>query len=180
MSFFESQPKFPFRNTAWARIFLLLLFLLAAGCEPESVRQEKELRRQVVHELRHHAYANAAALARQLVQRAPRDERGWKQLVRAQIRLHDLEGAKQSLADWRRAVKAPSARRTEFEGDIAREEQQSSVALSAWQRVVEMQPDNPRVREKIARLDQAQKELEESGRGLDRGDSNQGRSHQSN
>ena len=158
VSFFESQSKFPFRNTACARIFLLLLFLLAAGCEPESVRQEKELRRQVVHELRHHAYANAAALARQLVQRAPRDERGWKQLVRAQIRLHDLEGAKQSLADWRRAVEAPSARRTEFEGDIAREEQQSSAALSAWQKVVEMQPDNHRVREKIARLYQAQKE----------------------
>ncbi len=137
---------------------LLLLVPLLAGCEPEAVRQEKELRHRVVHELRQHAYADAAALARQLVHRTPRDERAWKQLVRAQIRLHDLEGAKQSLADWNRAVGSPSPRLNEFEGDIAREEQRFSAALAAWQKVGRMQPGNGRVREKIAQLYQSQQD----------------------
>src|SRR5215212_2435111 len=125
------------------------------GCQPESVRQEKALRRQLVHELRNHSYASAAPIARQLLQRKPADERLWKQLVHAQIGLQDFDGAKQSLQRWRTAVPKPSVRASEFEGDIARDERDYSTAFAAWDKVIQGQPNNRRVVEKSAVLHQS-------------------------
>ncbi|MEY2438921.1 MAG: hypothetical protein QOI34_306 [Verrucomicrobiota bacterium] len=142
----------------------LAAFLLLLGCQPESVRQEKALRRQIVHELRQHSYVTAVPLARQLLQRAPRQERPRKQLVRAQIGLHDLEAAKQSLLEWRKAIASPSPRWNEYEGDIAREEHDFPTALSAWQKVVDVQPKNHRVLEKIALLHQTQQRWTDADR----------------
>lgn len=134
--------------------FALLAAILLAGCQPESVRQEKTLRRQLVHELRNHSYATAAPIARQLLQGKPHDERLWKQLVHAEIGLHDLDGAKESLQRWQSAITSPSFRLEEFKGDIAREEHNYPPALSAWQKVLETQPNNIRVRQKSALLHQ--------------------------
>src|SRR5437762_2746580 len=128
--------------------------LLVSACQPESVRQEKRLRRQLVHEIRNHSYAAAAPIARQLLQRKPRDERLWKQLVQAQLGLQDLEGAKQSLQRWRNAIPSTSVRADEFEGDIAREEHNYQTALSTWNKVGQSQPNNHRVRQKLASLQQ--------------------------
>ena len=132
----------------------LICALVVAGCQPENVRQEKKLRRELVFELRNHSYATAAPIARQLLQRRPRDERLWRQLVQAQLGLHDLDGAKQSLQRWRSAIRSPSVRADEFEGDIDREEHNYQPALSAWQKVAQSQPNNHRVRQKLALLQQ--------------------------
>jgi tetratricopeptide (TPR) repeat protein len=127
-----------------------------AACQPESARQEKTTRHQLAHEMRNHSYVTAAPLARQLLQRHPREERIWRQLVQSQLGLHDLDGAKDSLRQWRAAVASPSLRFDEFQGDIAREERDSTGAFAAWQRVTQAQPKNLRVRQKIALLKQNQ------------------------
>lgn len=132
----------------------LALGLVLGACQPESVRQEKELRRQLVHELRHHSYAAATPIARQLLQRKPRDERLWKQLLQAELGLHDLDGAKQSLQRWRTTISPPSPRAEEFQGDIDREEHNYQAALTAWDKVAHAQPNNARVRSKLAALQQ--------------------------
>ena len=130
------------------------IFFCLVACQPESVRQEKVLRRQVVHELRNRSYVTAAPLARQLTQRAPQDQRAWKYLLQAQLGLHDTDGARQTLSQWRKTVASPNARADEFEGDIFREEHNFAGALLAWQKVAEAEPKNRRVRDKIAMLQQ--------------------------
>jgi tetratricopeptide (TPR) repeat protein len=146
------QARFARNRFAWIAALVASLWL--AGCQPESVRQEKNLRRQLAHELRNHSYATAAPIARQLLQRKPRDERLWKQLLQAQLGLHDLEGARETLQRWRSAVPSPSIRAEEFQGDIAREERDYSAALAAWEKVVRAQPNNRRVHQKVGLLHQ--------------------------
>jgi tetratricopeptide (TPR) repeat protein len=124
------------------------------SCQPQSVREEKALRAQLSHELRHHSYESAIPLARRVIRIAPQDKRAWKKLVAAQIGLHDLDGAKQTLAEWRRTVRPLSSRVDELEGDIAREESDFDSARRAWEKAVAVQPKNRRVWEKIATVEQ--------------------------
>jgi len=109
-----------FSRYAQSLLFTAWFVAVLTACQPENVRQERALRRQLVHELRNHSYAAAAPIARQLLQRRPHDERLWKHLMQAQMGLHDLDGAKDTLQRWRSAVKSPSLRLDEFQGDIAR------------------------------------------------------------
>src|SRR3954466_5218287 len=127
------QARFAIKRLAWIPAVFGVLWL--SGCQPESVRQERNLRRQLSHELHNHSFATAAPIARQLLQRKPRDERLWKQLVQAQLGLQDLDGAKQTLQRWRSALPSASIRAEEFQGDVAREERNYQVALSTWQKV---------------------------------------------
>ncbi|MDQ2823995.1 MAG: hypothetical protein M3R29_00905 [Verrucomicrobiota bacterium] len=136
--------------------------LALAGCEPQNVREEKALRRQLAYELRHHAYQSAVPLARQLVQRQPQDNSAWKRLVQAQVGLHDFDGAKQSLADWRNAVQPSPHRAEEYDGDIARAEGDLAGALRAWQKSASNQSKNHRVLKKIAALEQSQQHWNEA------------------
>jgi tetratricopeptide (TPR) repeat protein len=124
------------------------------SCQPQSVREEKALRAQLTHELRHRSYESAIPLARRVIRIAPQDKRAWKKLVAAQIGLHDLDGAKQTLAEWRRTVRPLSSRVDELEGDIAREESDFDSARRAWEKAVAVQPKNRRVWEKIATVEQ--------------------------
>jgi tetratricopeptide (TPR) repeat protein len=133
---------------------LICFGLLGASCQPESVRQEKALRRQLAHELHNHSYATATPIARQLLQRKPHDEKLWRQLLQAQIGLHDLDGAKESLQRWSSTIASPSIRVDEFRGDIAREDHDFQTSLSSWEKVVQKQPNNRRVRQKLALLHQ--------------------------
>ncbi|HJT82194.1 MAG TPA: tetratricopeptide repeat protein [Chthoniobacterales bacterium] len=144
-----------FLEARWLGFGLIIWSLVLSGCEKESVRVEKAQRRQLAHELQNHSYAAAAPIARQLLQRKPHDERIWKQLLHAQLGLHDLEGAKQSLERWRTAVPKHSIRLEEFQGDIARDEKNHPAALAAWEKVIQTQPNNIRVRKKIAMLHQS-------------------------
>ena len=145
-----------FCRQAWflALIGGLSLGLLLPACQPENVRQEKALRRQLVRELRNHSYASAAPIARQILQKRPHDERIWKQLTQAQMGLHDLEGAKQTLQRWRTTIPTASVRADEFDGDIAREERRYEASLSSWTKVLQSQPNNRRVRQKMAAVQQ--------------------------
>jgi tetratricopeptide (TPR) repeat protein len=129
--------------------------LAASGCQPENVRQEKALRRQLAHEMHHRSYATAVPIARQLLKIQPQDNALWKRLMQSQIGLHDLEGAKQTLVEWRERVQLVPAVADEYEGDIARQERDPERALQAWRRVVAAQRRNRGVLEKIARLEQS-------------------------
>jgi tetratricopeptide (TPR) repeat protein len=144
----------PFARNQFFWFPAVMTCLLLSGCQPESVRQERNLRRQLSHELHNHSFATAAPIARQLLQKRPRDERLWKQLVQAQLGLHDLDGARESLQHWRAAIPSPSIRAEEFHGDIVREEHDYPAALAAWDKVLQAQPNNRRVREKVASLHQ--------------------------
>ena len=124
------------------------------SCRPQNVSEEKALRMQLTHEMRHHSYESGVPLARRLIRIAPQDQKVWKRLVQAQIGLHDFDGARGSLGDWRATVRPLSARVDEFEGDILREEGNSGAALQAWQRSIAIQPKSRRVFAKIAALEQ--------------------------
>ena len=134
---------------------LYLAGALLAGCAPQNVREEKALRTQLGHEMSHHSYESAIPLARSIIRLAPQDSRIWKKLVQAQLGLHDLEGAKQTLANWRATVQPISHRVDEFEGDIAREEHNLDAALQAWGKAAAA-AKNRRVLEKIAALEEEQ------------------------
>ena len=137
------------------------MFLLFS-CQPQNVREEKALRTQLAHEMRHHSYESAVPLARRVLRIAPQDPKVWKRLVQAQIGLHDLEGARVTLADWRARVRPLSARVDEFEGDISREEGNPSAALQSWQKSIAIQPKNRRVFAKVATLEQGEQRWTEA------------------
>lgn len=130
--------------------------LLLFSCQPQNVREEKALRTELAHEMRHHSYESAVPLARRVIRIAPQDQRIWKRLVQAQIGLHDLDGARITLSDWRARVRPLSGRVDEFEGDIAREEGNRSTALQSWQKAIAIQPKNRRVLAKIATSEQSE------------------------
>lgn len=133
-----------------------------AGCEPENVREEKALRRQLTREMRTHSYVTAVPLARRLVQMQPQDSTLWKRLVQAQIALRDFDGAKQTLAGWRATVQPAPTKTDEYEGDIAREERDFPRALEAWRKAAAAQPRRRGSFEKIAALEQSQEHWREA------------------
>ena len=122
--------------------------------QPQNVREEKAMRRELTHEMHHRSYESAIPLARRLIRVAPQDQKLWQSLVQAQIGLHDFDGARVSLGDWRATIHPVSARADEFEGDILEEEGNSGAALQAWQRAVATQPKGQRLLSKIAALHQ--------------------------
>jgi tetratricopeptide (TPR) repeat protein len=134
------------------------------GCEDSASRQEKALRVQLGRALRHHSYESALPLARRLIEAAPQDNSAWKHLVKAQLGLGDLDGAKQTLAQWRKVVRSPSPRLDEYEGDIAQEEHDTARALQSWAKALNRQPKNRRTLEKIALLEQSQRHWSEANR----------------
>jgi tetratricopeptide (TPR) repeat protein len=97
-----------------------------------------------------------------LLQRKPHDERVWKQLLHAQLGLHDLEGARQSLDRWRSTIPKPSFKLEEFQGDVASEERNFDAAVASWSKVLQSQPNNHRVRLKIALLLQSRQKWAEA------------------
>jgi tetratricopeptide (TPR) repeat protein len=134
--------------------FALVILLLFASCQPQNVREEKAMRRQLAHEMHHHSYESAIPLARRLIRIAPQEQKLWQNLVQAQIGLHDFDGARVSLGDWRAAVNPISGHADELEGDILQEEGNTGAALQAWQRSLAIQPKNQRLFSKIAALHQ--------------------------
>src|ERR1700738_3351278 len=98
-----SQMNFSFCRKIDFRLMVVIFAISLSACQPTNVREEKALRRQLANELHHHAYQSAVPLARQLIQRQPKDNSAWKRLVQAQIGLHDFDGAKQSVTDWGKA-----------------------------------------------------------------------------
>jgi tetratricopeptide (TPR) repeat protein len=138
------------------RCAALLAVLLAAllSCQPKHVSEDKTLRLQLAHEMRHRSYESAVPLARRILRLTPQDHKAWKRLVQAQIGLHDFDGARVSLGDWRLAVQPLSPRIDEFEGDILLQEGSPTSAQRAWEKSLALQPTNRRVLAKIAAAQQ--------------------------
>ena len=137
-------------NSIW-----LVCLVALVGCESEKTREVKMVRKLLAREMRSHSYESAAPLARRLVQLTPADNVAWKRLVQSQIRLHDLDGARKTLADWRTTSKTPLPKMDECDGDIAHAEQDFPKALAAWKKAAAGQPRRHRVFEKIGALQQS-------------------------
>jgi tetratricopeptide (TPR) repeat protein len=148
----------------WVLSGCAILLWGITGCERSALRPEKALRVQLDHALRDHAYDRAVPLARRLIEAAPQDNKAWKRLVQAQLALGDLEGAKQTLAEWRKAVPSLSPRLDEYEGDIANKEHDPAHALRSWAKVLNRQPKNRRTLKKIASLEQSQRHWSQANR----------------
>lgn len=112
--------------------------------------------------MRNHAFESAAPLARRLVKLDPHDNVAWKRLVQSEIRLHDLDGAAQTLADWRRNARTQLPRMDECEGDIAKEMRNLLQAAAAWHKAAVAEPRRHRVFVKLAMLEQRQQHWNEA------------------
>jgi tetratricopeptide (TPR) repeat protein len=141
-----------------------MLAMLAgfAACQPQNVREEKALRRQLAREIRSHAYETAVPIARQLLQQHPQDDKLWSRLVHAQIALHNFDGARESLARWRSSVPQPPPKVDLFEGNIAEEEHDYDRALDAWRAAAMARPHHRAAFEKIAALEQNRRHWNEA------------------
>jgi tetratricopeptide (TPR) repeat protein len=151
------------RFQAKALLFVVCLVVtVPAGCRKSAPLENKTLRIQLMHEIRDHSYDKAVPTARRLIELTPQDNSVWKRLVQAQFGLHDLDGAKQTLIEWRKTVQSPASRLDEYEGDLANERHDSVRAREAWDKVLAAQPKNRRVLKKIALYEQSQQRWAEA------------------
>ncbi len=135
-----------------ATILLFVAVLGLAGCGRALSPEEKALRAELRQALREESYEKAVELASRVVVSAPRENGAWERLVRAQLGIGDLAGAKQTLARWRAAVARPSPKFHELSGDIAAQEQDAPRALQSWENALAGHHTKARVLRKIARL----------------------------
>lgn len=156
--------NFSFRRKIDNYIYVIVLAvaIFLAGCQPENVREEKALRRELAKEVRNHSYETAVPIARQLVRKQPQDGRTWKRLLQAQLGLRDFDGAKQTLLDWRTTVQPAPTHTDEYEGDIARAENDLPRALEAWRKAAAVQPKRRSAFDKIAELEQSRQHWNEA------------------
>ncbi len=148
-------------NFSRAPLFLLLLALLSS-CHRNISSEERNLRNELRRDLRAHSYAAAIPLARRVLQFAPHDNGAWARLAQAQAGLDDQTGLRQTLTDWRGAVKRTSAKFDEYRGDLALADGRPAEALAAWQESVQQKDRKARVFAKIARLEAGQEYWEKA------------------
>ncbi len=134
---------------------LVILLFFVTGCGRRISDEERAARNQVRSALQERAFARAIPAARRVLQFAPHDNGAWARLAQAQFDLRDLNGLRQTLADWRGAVKKTSAKYDEYRGDLALAEGRRAEALAAYTEAVAPKDRRPRVFIKIARLEQA-------------------------
>jgi len=127
-----------------------------SGCDRAASREQKALRHQIHEALHQESYDKAAELARRLLKLNPEDEGAWDRLVQAQLGQRDLTSVKQTLEEWRRAIKQPSSKLDEYTGDHAVEVNEPTLAVQAWAKVLSVDKRNVRVLEKLARLEKKQ------------------------
>lgn len=158
-----------FRQVTFSRLHLArltscllcaLVVAVTAGCDHRS-KEEKALRVELREALRAQSYEKAVELSRRVLRTSPHDEGIWDRLVTSQFALRDLVGVKTTLRDWRIAATKPSARLSEYTGDLAVEENDAPRALESWSKILAIDPKNLRVQEKVARLEHSQKHWKE-------------------
>lgn len=146
-----------FSSTKKRRTLILLLgvatLMALGGCNRAAIREQKAFRIELDQALAEHSYEKAAELARRLLKLKPQDEGVWDRLVQAQFGARNFAGATQALEEWRRAVSHPSPKLDEYTGDLAVAENHPAAALQPWLKVLEGDPKNVRVLEKVARLE---------------------------
>ena len=150
----------PFRFLRQAHItaaaFVLLALFGLPACDRAASREEKALQAELRQALHEQAYDKAAELARRHLKVKPQDNGTWDRLVQAQFGKHDFEGARQTLAEWRRTVKDPPAKLDEYTGDVAAEQHEYALAVESWTKVLTVEPKNRRVLEKVAAVEKLQ------------------------
>jgi tetratricopeptide (TPR) repeat protein len=147
----------------WGQLGLVLMLVIAlSGCHRRASAEEKKIRHELQTALREHSYERAEQLAQRALEFSPGDNGAWDRLAQAQFGRRDLKAAKQTLAAWRRAVPHPSANVDEYAGDTARDEHDLPLALQSWRAVLQLEPRNTRVLEKVARAYEAQRHWDES------------------
>ena len=142
------------------------LWFSGASCNRELPPEQKQTRAELRQALREGAYAKAEELARRVLETAPRENGAWERLVHAQLGLRDFDGARQTLEQWRDAVRKPSPKLAEFTGDIAVQEGDVARALQAWKRALDAHPWNTRVLRKVAHLQHSQRAWKEEEEAL--------------
>lgn len=143
-------------RTRLATCLLLSVALAAAGCRHRLSEAEKQTRAELRQALQNHDYANAESLARRVLETASTENGAWERLVWAQLGRRDIDGAKQSLGDWARRVRKPSAKLAEYAGDIALQEHDPAAAIEAWKRALMTKPKQARLLRKLAQLQDAE------------------------
>ncbi|MGI8955986.1 MAG: hypothetical protein ACR2II_03600 [Chthoniobacterales bacterium] len=136
-------------------VIVLLLVLGPTACRRSITEEERTARQEVRAALHGRAFDQAIPLARRVLRFAPNDNGAWARLAQAQFGLGDLTALRQTLADWRGAVKRTSAKYDEYRGDLAFAENRRTEALAAWTKAVAPKDRRLRVFLKIARLEQA-------------------------
>ena len=142
-------------NFSRALLLLVLLLVLLSACQRTISPQEKAARDKVRQALRERAFERAIPSARQVLSFAPNDNGAWARLAQAQFGARDFNALRETLAQWRRAVRKTSAKYDEYRGDLALAENRRADALAAWTESVAHKDRKPRVFSKIARLEQA-------------------------
>src|SRR5437588_1859161 len=148
----------PFQFLRQARVIASVVIFAAfslAACH-RTAKEEKALRADLRQALHEHSYDKAADLARRILKLQPKDNGTWDRLVQAEFGKRDLATVKQTLDEWKRAVKKPSPNLEEYRGDLAAEQREPSLAVQSWSKVLAADSKNLRVLEKIARLEKSQ------------------------
>ncbi len=147
------------------RLVLLLLvtaLLLGTGCGRRISTEERELRRELRSALRERNHEKAETLARAVLVHAPADNGAWERLLQAQLGRRDHAAAKESLRQWREAVRETSPKWDEYYGNLAAALNDPRQAADSWRKVLRAQPRNRRVLEKLARLEQHERHWREA------------------
>lgn len=146
-----------------ARKFCLVLLLAgaAASCKPTPESQTKSMKVEARKALRQQSYDNAIRVARSLIERQPQDDDAWSYLAQAQFAKRDFGGTRETLDRWRHAVLEPSSKLGELEGDLALANGDARRAAAAWHDVLNEDPQNVRVLEKVGFLERSQRHWQE-------------------
>ena len=165
--FFRRMPSLFHSLPLPRRTLLLLIAALAfAGCGRALSPEEKAIRAELRQALREKSYNRAIDLATRVVGSAPQENGAWERLVRAQIGAGDFAAAKQTLQEWRSAVRKTSPKFDELTGDVAAHYEDAALAMESWQQASARNPKNTRVLRKIARLHRRQGQWAEEERAL--------------
>lgn len=136
-------------------LFLLVILLLAAGCGTRLTPEQKAVRAELRQALREGAFDRATVLARRVLETASHENGAWDRLVRAQLGTGDLDGATESLAQWKASVRRTSSKFDERTGDVAWKRGNAGDAVAAWARARKANSANQRVLNKLARGNRA-------------------------
>jgi len=152
-----------------SRLTKAVLYLSAAvlvlngmtDCKPTAEQQSKTLKLQLRKALRLQSYDSAIRIARAVIDRSPQDDEAWAHLAQAHLARKDWNALKETLEQWRKTVVEPSSRLGELEGDLAFAQSDLQRAASQWHDVLNEDPKNVRVLEKVALLERRQRHWQE-------------------
>jgi tetratricopeptide (TPR) repeat protein len=165
--FLFAPSHFPARATrSLAVAFFALALFGTPACRRGISPEQKALRAELKVAMQENSADKAAEIARRILKETPRDNGTWARLVKAQLVRQDLPAANQALAEWRRAVRKNSPKRSELTGDVAMQDGNTAAALEAWSKALAGNRKNLRVLKKLARGYRAHRQWSEEDAAL--------------